>query len=227
MRIELEDIHKFYNRGQANEVYALQGVNLKVCEQEVVCIQGPSGSGKSTLLSLIGCVFQPTSGSAKILGKKLSRLPDHFLTVHRRHAIGFIFQRFNLIDELTVYENITLPLVPLGYTPKKRHAAAQPLLEQFGIDHRRNFTVNKISGGEMQRTAIARALIMNPPIILADEPTAHLDSSLRMQFMDFMAALKRDGKTIVITSHDPEIASHPVIDRVLQMKDGQLHENGV
>jgi len=222
MRIQLSDVNKYYNRNEENEVHALIDIDLEVREGEVVCINGPSGSGKSTLLSIIGCICPPTSGSASISGKQLSRLPDHFLTRHRRENIGFIFQRFNLVDSLSVRENITLPLLPLGAAPAERRLAAVPLLEKFEIAHRQNFRVDKISGGEMQRVAIARALICDPPIILADEPTAHLDGKLSSQFMEIMNLLKDEGKTIVITSHDPLVSKHPVVDRLCSMKDGRI-----
>lgn len=224
MRIKLSKVNKYYNRSKVNEVHALVDVNLEVGNGEIVCIKGPSGSGKSTLLSVIGCIYPPTNGRAKILDKQLSRLPDHFLTRHRRENIGFIFQRFNLIESLSVIDNITLPLLPLGIKPSARKAAAFVLLDKFGITQRQSFRVDRISGGEMQRVAIARALICDPPIILADEPTAHLDNSLSHQFMAFMALLKEEGKTIVIASHDSLVYRHQAIDRVFTMTDGRLTE---
>ena len=222
MHVLLEDVHKYYNRGKENEVHALKGINLQIGEGEVVCLEGPSGSGKSTLLSVIGCLYPPTSGNATIAGKRLSRMPDHFLTRHRRENIGFIFQRFNLIDSLTALENITLPLLPLGISSATRIKKGRELLNRLGIEHRENFRVDRISGGEMQRVAIARSLICDPPLILADEPTAHLDSRLSRQFMETMALLKDEGKTIIITSHDPLITAHPVCDYRYNVQDGRL-----
>lgn len=222
MRVELKAVDKFYNRGAANEVHALKNIDFTVQQGEVVCLQGPSGSGKSTLLSIVGCIFPPTSGRAAISGKQLARLPDHFLTRHRRENIGFIFQRFNLIESLSVRDNITLPLLPLGITPSVRKNRARNLLEKLEITHRENFRVDKISGGELQRVAIARALICDPPLILADEPTAHLDAKLSHQFMAIMSALKSEGKTIILTSHDPIICHHTTIDRLLTMRDGKI-----
>ena len=166
MRVELEAVDKFYNRGAANEVHALKAIDFAVREGEAVCLQGPSGSGKSTLLSIVGCIFPPTSGKAAISGKQLARLPDHFLTRHRRENIGFIFQRFNLIESLSVRDNITLPLLPLGISPSLRISRARRLLQKLEIEHRENFRVDKISGGELQRVAIARALICDPPLII-------------------------------------------------------------
>ena len=220
MRVILENVNKYYNRSRENEVHALKDVDLRIAEKEVVCLQGASGSGKSTLLGLIGCLFPPTSGSVTVSGKKLARLPDHFLTQHRRENIGFIFQRYNLIESLSVLENVTIPLLPLGIPPAERNRRGMVLLENLGIAHRRKFRVDNISGGEMQRVAIARALICNPPLILADEPTAHLDSRLSKEFMERMAKLKDEGKTVIITSHDPLVTKHGVIDKLYELYDG-------
>ncbi|MBI5556303.1 MAG: ABC transporter ATP-binding protein [Deltaproteobacteria bacterium] len=220
--IELEEVRKIYNQGRANEVTALLSVSLRIAAGSMVCLRGPSGSGKSTLLSIIGCVFPPSSGRAVIGGRQISRLPDHFLGRYRRELIGFIFQRFNILPQLTVLENITLPLLPLGIPPKERQQRAAPLLEKFGIGHRVNFPAGQISGGELQRVAIARALINDPPYLLADEPTAHLDSHLSMEFMDMVSTLKRAGKTVVLTSHDPLVSDHAEIDRIIDIRDGRL-----
>lgn len=222
MKIELSAVEKWYNRGLPNEVYALQQIELAVAENEVVCIQGPSGSGKSTLLCIIGALFGPTSGRAAIDGRSLARLPDRFLTRYRRELVGFIFQRFQIIEELTVADNVALPLLPLGVSLRERRQRTAEALERLNISHRSSFPAGGISGGELQRVAIARALINDPAIILADEPTAHLDSRLSLQFMNIIEKLKAAGKTIVIASHDPLVFDHPVIDRCLFMRDGQL-----
>ena len=223
MLIELESVTKIYNQGQANEVMALDNVSLQIEDNRMVCLRGASGCGKSTLLSVIGCVFQPTKGRVAIAGKQLSRLPDRFLTLHRRQYIGFIFQNFNILSSLTVRENIMLPLIPLGVSTAKMRKRADELMEQFNISHRQNFPASQVSGGELQRVAIARALVSNPPLILADEPTAHLDSRLGEEFMRILADLKEQGKTIIITSHDAMVTEHPAIDQVLDMKDGRFH----
>jgi len=222
MVIELVDVDKMYNRGEPGEVLALKGITLKIDNQSMVCLRGPSGSGKTTILSIIGCVFPPTSGNATVMGKKISRLPDHFLCRYRQSLIGFIFQNFNLLPELSVLENVTLPLYPMGLSPFERKRQAEPFLHRFGIAHRRDFPVASISGGELQRVAICRALINNPPILLADEPTAHLDSRLAEQFMAMLVDLKAEGKTIVLTSHDPRIYHHHGVDRVIDVADGRL-----
>lgn len=222
MKIELEAVEKFYNRGKHNEVHALRGINLHMDENEAVCIHGPSGSGKSTLLSILGGIIGPTSGSATVDGRKLARLPERSLTLYRREHIGFIFQRFQIIPELTVLENVTLPLLPLGVKPSARKTQAMRLLQMLAIDHRRGFPAGEISGGELQRTAVARALINDPSIIIADEPTAHLDSQLSREFLDIMSELKESGKTLVIASHDPLVSDSPVIDRCLNLRDGRI-----
>jgi putative ABC transport system ATP-binding protein len=223
MLIELESVTKIYNQGRVNEVVALDDITLNIEDNSMVCLRGASGCGKSTLMSVIGCVFQPTSGRVAIAGKQLSRLPDRFLTLHRRRFIGFMFQNFNILNSLTVRENIVLPLVPLGVSPARMRERADHLMQQFGISHRENFPAGQVSGGELQRVAIARALVSDPPLILADEPTAHLDSRLSVEFMSFMSDLKKKGKTIIITSHDPMVTEHTAIDRVIDMKDGRIH----
>jgi putative ABC transport system ATP-binding protein len=220
--IELEAVNKIYNRGQSNEVQALFDVNLLIEANTMVCLRGASGSGKSTLLAIIGCIFPPTSGRAAVAGKQLARLPDRFLTIHRRETIGFIFQQFNLLPALTVQDNIGLPLLPLGVSPAERRRRAGVLMERLGIAHRRDFPAGQISGGELQRAAIARALINDQPIILADEPTAHLDTKLSREFLQIMVDLKKTGKTIIIASHDPLITDNPQIDRIVEVRDGRV-----
>jgi putative ABC transport system ATP-binding protein len=221
--IELAGASKIYNQGMANEVRALTDIDLVVPAGQLLCLKGPSGSGKSTLLAIMGCIFPPTSGRAAIAGKKLSRLPERYLTLHRRRSIGFIFQRFNLLPELSVLENITLPLLPLGVSPGQRQVLARALMERLGIGHRERFPARGISGGELQRVAIARALINDPPIILADEPTAHLDTALSREFMAIIAGLCQEGKTVVVASHDPLVFEHPAVQRVVRIREGRLH----
>lgn len=222
LMIELDKVSKVYNRGRLNEVIALREVSLAVAPGSMICLKGASGSGKSTLLSIIGCIFPPSSGRAIIAGKPLSRLPDRFLTIHRRHHIGFIFQQFNVLPELSVLDNVTLPLLPLGIGPAERRARGGKLLAELAIAHRAGFPAGQISGGELQRVVIARALINDPPIILADEPTAHLDSKLSLEFLATMAELKRVGKTIVIASHDPLVTDSPALDRTINIMDGRI-----
>ncbi|WP_136796943.1 ABC transporter ATP-binding protein [Desulfosediminicola ganghwensis] len=222
MRIELEGVTKIYNRGESNEVIALQRVDLAIASGEMVCLRGASGSGKTTLLSIIGCIFPPSSGRAELGGKKVSRLPDHFLCRFRREKIGFIFQDFNIIGDLSVIENVSLPLFPAGVSGKDRTERAAALLSSYHLMERAYFKADSISGGELQRVAICRALINNPPVIIADEPTAHLDSGLATSFMDSIAQLKKQGKTIVIASHDPRVFERVEIDRVMDVVDGRV-----
>jgi putative ABC transport system ATP-binding protein len=220
--IELNSVNKTYNQWLPNEVQALDDVNLSIAAGSMVCLRGASGSGKSTLLAIIGCIFPPTSGRATVAGKPLARLPDRFMTIHRRRTIGFIFQQFNILPDLTVLDNVALPLLPLGVSPSERVRGARGLLERLDISHRRDFPAGQISGGELQRVAIARALINDQPILLADEPTAHLDSRLSNEFMKIMADLKEAGKTIVIASHDPLVTENSAIDRIIDIKDGRI-----
>ena len=222
MKIELKAVEKYYNRGGPNQVHALRGIDLTIDGNETICIHGPSGSGKSTLLAILGGIIGPTSGSAVVGGKKLARLPDRFLTLYRREHIGFIFQRFQLIPELSVLDNVTLPLLPLGVKPAQQKKRAMELLQKLEIDQRSDFPAAEISGGELQRAAVARALINDPSIIIADEPTAHLDTRLSEDFLSIMSDLKKLGKTIVIASHDPLVSESPVVDRCLYLRDGVL-----
>lgn len=221
--IKLESVNKIYNMGEPNEVQALYDVNLNIEANTMVCLRGASGSGKSTLLSIIGCIVPPTSGRAAVAGKQIARLPDRFMSIHRRQTIGFIFQQFNILPNLTVQENISLPLLPLGVSPKERQQRAGVLIERLGIGHRQNFLAGQISGGELQRVAIARALINDQPIILADEPTAHLDTKLSNEFLNIMLDLKKAGKTIIIASHDSLVTENSGIDRIVDVKDGRVN----
>jgi putative ABC transport system ATP-binding protein len=222
MKIELQAVEKYYNRGEPNQVHALRAIDLSIASNETICIHGPSGSGKSTLLAILGGIIGPTSGSAVVDGRKLARLPDRFLTLYRRQHIGFIFQRFRLIPELSVLENVTLPLLPLGTRPAERKRRGLELLKRLEIDHRGDFLAAEISGGELQRAAVARALISDPSIIIADEPTAHLDTRLSEDFLSIMAELKNLGKTIIIASHDPLVSENPIVDRCFYLRDGRL-----
>ena len=220
--VETINVTKTYNLGKPNEVTAVKDASLQINAGSLVVLKGPSGSGKTTLLSLIGCQTKPTRGEVIILGKKVSKLPEKFMNLHKRNHIGFIFQHFQLIAGMSVLDNIVLPLIPEGISPKERSKRADQLLEQFDLAHRRQFKVSHLSGGEQQRVAIARALINNAGILLADEPSAHLDSKLTRDLLDHIKQLKRSGLTILIASHDPIIYHHQAVDRVFEMKDGQI-----
>jgi putative ABC transport system ATP-binding protein len=220
--LELRDIRKAFNTGKPYELTAVDGVSLVLEARKVTVLRGPSGSGKTTLLSLAGCMARPTSGRIMLEGREITSLPERFLTEIRRSTFGFIFQQFNLVKGITALENVMLPAYPLG----EQHAAlkkrALDLLDLFGIRQRAQSRAEWLSGGEAQRTAIARALINNPRVIIADEPTAHLDTKLSREFMDIVARFKQQQKTVIIASHDPLVYDSGVIDRVVSMRDGRI-----
>lgn len=222
--IELDDVSKLYHQGRPNEVAALRGVTLALDMGKVSVLKGPSGSGKTTLLTLIGCLARPTSGRVRLNGETLSGLPEAFLADIRRRTFGFAFQRFNLVSGLSSLENIILPAYPLAPPLGELTARAKALAERFDVAHRLDLRVDDLSGGEMQRVAICRALINDPQIIIADEPTANLDSALSAQFLDMVTDLKARGKTVLMTSHDPRVWSAAIVDRVVEMADGRLCE---
>ena len=220
--IETHDLCKTYHRQQVDEVRALTSASLTIAGGEMLALQGPSGSGKTTLLSLLGCMARPTSGSIRVLGKDVAKLPEPFLTRIRREAFGFVFQQFNLIRDLKVLDNVLLPLYPTDLSSKQMQARGDEVLAQLNLSDKRGQLIKRLSGGEQQRVAIARALINQPQIIIADEPTAHLDSHLSAELLKIFGSLKRAGKTIIIASHDPFVYQHPLIDRCLAMHDGRL-----
>ncbi len=222
MQIELQNIRKAFNQGKPNEFWAIQDISLTFEPQKVTCLKGASGSGKTTLLSIIGCLSRPTSGRVLIDGKPLSGLPERFLTDIRRHTFGFIFQKFNLIQGLSVLENIMLPAYPLGLNHDGLKTAALRLLDHFKISDKAANPVEWLSGGEAQRVAICRALINDPQILIADEPTANLDSNLSQELMGLIDELRQSGKTILMTSHDADVFDSPVVDHVVEMRDGAL-----
>ena len=220
--LELTKVTKLYHEGQPNQVAAVSEVDLDLHLGAVTVLEGPSGSGKTSLLTLIGCLARPTSGRVVLNGEALSGLPEQHLAQVRRKTFGFAFQRFNLIAGLSVLDNVMLPAYPLGLPYAALLARAQDVMAQLDIGHRSAFKVELLSGGEMQRTAIARALINDPTIVIADEPTANLDAALTAQFLDIVADLKASGKTIIMSSHDPRITRSAVVDRVVNMADGRI-----
>lgn len=222
--IETVDLFKTYNSGRPDEVRALQGVSVAIAAGEVVALKGPSGSGKTTLLSLLGCMSRPTSGRVTVAGRDVSKLPERFLTEVRRQTFGFIFQQFNLLRDLSVLDNVLLPLYPVDCPPKEMRRHAEQLLDELGLTRRRQLKVRQLSGGEQQRVAIARALVNSPQIIVADEPTAHLDSELAKELLEILGRLHDQGKTIVIATHDRFVFEHPLIDRMIAMRDGRREE---
>ena len=205
---------------------ALQGIDLQVFPGEFLVITGKSGSGKTTLLSLIGGMARPSSGRIHVLGREITSLPERFLTEIRRKTFGFIFQQFNLIPGLTALENVILPAYPTGERRSALEKRAAGLFEVFGIGPKARSRVEWLSGGEAQRVTIARALINDPAVVIADEPTAHLDSKLSREFMDTMARLRDEGRTILIASHDPLVYDHPAVERVFHIRDGRIDGEG-
>ncbi|MEW8013887.1 MAG: ABC transporter ATP-binding protein [Candidatus Sedimenticola endophacoides] len=224
MLIELTDIKKAFNQGKPNEFWAIRGVSLRIEQHKVTCLKGSSGSGKTMLLSMIGCLSRPTSGRITLGERRLSGLPERFLTDIRRHTFGFIFQKFNLIQGMSVLENVMLPAYPLGLNYTRLTKDAYRLLDHFNLTSKAENPVEWLSGGEAQRVAICRALINDPEMLIADEPTANLDTRLSEEFMGLIDELRRSGKTVLITSHDPVVFDSPVVDRVIEMCDGMLVE---
>ncbi|OGT03143.1 MAG: ABC transporter ATP-binding protein [Gallionellales bacterium RBG_16_57_15] len=220
--IKLTDIRKAYNQGRDNEFWALNGIDLKIEPQRVTALCGPSGSGKTTLLTIVGCLARPTSGRVHLRERDISGLPERFLTEIRRSTFGFVFQQFNLIKGLTARDNVMLPAYPLGGDWRALHDRAESLLDTLKLGHRRHARVEWLSGGEQQRVAIARAMINDPEVVIADEPTANLDTALSREFMAILENLKEQGKTILLTSHDPLVVESAVVDTVVNLRDGRL-----
>ncbi|MDD2541445.1 MAG: ABC transporter ATP-binding protein [Desulfuromonadaceae bacterium] len=234
--IELSGITKLFNSGKPNQFTAVDNVTLTVHPQQITIFKGPSGSGKTSLLTMIGCMARPTSGRIFLRGVaaampfqqeglevvEITSLPERFLNEIRRSTFGFIFQQFNLVKGITVLENVMLPAYPTGEARALFRARALNLLEQFSISRLAGQRVELLSGGELQRVAIARSLINNPSIIIADEPTAHLDSKLSQEFMAIAGRLKGEGKSVLIASHDPIVFDSPLIDSLVEMRDGAI-----
>jgi putative ABC transport system ATP-binding protein len=220
--IELASVGRTYGSASA-PVTALRDVNLVIQRGEFVAVVGPSGSGKSTLLNLIGCLDQPTSGRLLFLGEDTSTLNDTKLSRIRNRSIGFVFQMFNLVPELTVYENVELPLVYAGVT-RHRRALTTKVLERVGMTHRAEHPASLLSGGEQQRVAIARALVNDPALILADEPTGSIDPVSAEQVMELLGELHDQARTIVLVTHNMSVAA--VAQRVVRIEGGTINEIG-
>lgn len=217
--VEVKDLYKIYNPGE-NEVRALDGINLTVEKGEFLAIVGQSGSGKSTFMNMIGLLDIPTSGTYLLDGIDVSSMTDDELSEIRNKQIGFIFQGFNLISNLSAIENVELPLVYRGMKKDERHKLAVEALERVGLSHRLNHLPKQMSGGQQQRVAIARAVAARPPIILADEPTGNLDSHSGVEVMKILHELHKEGRTIILITHDNEIAKEA--QRVIRIQDGQI-----
>lgn len=220
--IHIEHIMKIYNPGE-NEVHALDDVSLDIQTGEFVAIIGQSGSGKSTLMNMLGCLDAPTSGTYILSGKDVSHLSDNELSDIRNQQIGFIFQGFNLIPNLTALENVELPLIYRGMPAKERHDCSLEALRIVGLEHRVDHKPSEMSGGQQQRVAIARAIAAKPPVILADEPTGNLDSSSTKEIMKILHDLHDTGRTVILITHDDQIAANA--KRVVRIMDGKIESD--
>ena len=223
--IELLNIRKVFNQNQPNEFVAIHGVSVMIDAHQVTVLKGPSGSGKTTLLSMIGCMSRPTSGRIRLSGQEITSLPERFLTEIRQKTFGFVFQQFNLVKGVTALENAMLPAYPLGESQVALKKRAMTLFDLFNISGKAHSRVEWLSGGEAQRVSMARALINNPSVIIADEPTGQLDTKLSQEFMEIVGRLKDDKKTVLIASHDPIVYESNVVDRVINVRDGRVVES--
>jgi putative ABC transport system ATP-binding protein len=222
--IRLRNIVKTYDMGEAEEVHALRGVSLAITSNEYVAIMGPSGSGKSTLMNIIGCLDTPTSGLYEFNGMNVSEMNDNELAKIRNTRIGFVFQTFNLLPRSDALHNVELPLIYAGVPSGERKQRARETLESVQLGDRIHHKPNELSGGQRQRVAIARALVTVPSIILADEPTGNLDSKTGEEIMQLMDQLHRKGNTIILVTHEADIAEHA--HRVVRLRDGTVESDG-
>ena len=220
--VEIRDISKIYNPGE-NEVRALDHISLTIQKGEFVAIIGQSGSGKSTLMNMSGCLDVPTEGTYILNGQNVSKLSDNELSDIRNQEIGFIFQGFNLIANLTAQENVELPLIYRGVPKKERHELSVAALKKVGLAHRMDHRPSEMSGGQQQRVAIARAIAQAPPVILADEPTGNLDSASSMEILDILKQLHAENRTVILITHDNDIAKQA--KRVIRIKDGKIERD--
>ncbi|WP_243713600.1 ABC transporter ATP-binding protein [Luteimonas terrae] len=222
--IETRALEKVYSAGTEAEVVALRGVSLAIAHGEFVAIMGPSGSGKSTLMNLIGCLDTPTGGQYLCDGIDVATLDREALAQLRRDKIGFVFQGFNLLPRMSALENVAMPLGYARVPNEARADRAREALAAVGLENRGSHRPSELSGGQQQRVAIARALINRPPVLLADEPTGALDTKTGEEILALFKRLRDDGHTVVLITHDPEVAAHA--DRTFVMRDGELHEEG-
>ncbi|MCX7606221.1 MAG: ABC transporter ATP-binding protein [Bacteroidia bacterium] len=220
--ILLEGIKKFYPLGKEG-VWALRGVSFEIQKGELVAIIGPSGSGKSTLMHILGCLDMPTEGSYRLAGQETTRLSDGELARLRNREIGFVFQTFHLLPRYTALENVALPLVYAGVPRRERMRRSQAMLEAVGLGDRLHHRPNELSGGQRQRVAIARALVNSPSLLLADEPTGNLDSATSEEIMRLFLSLHQKGHTVVIVTHEPDIAAYA--ERIITLRDGLIGED--
>lgn len=222
--IVLEDIRKSYRLGGV-DIHALDGVDLSIHQNEFVALMGPSGSGKSTLMNVLGCLDSPTSGKYALNGKDVGSMRDRQLSEIRNTEIGFVFQSFNLLPRMSSLDNVALPLVYAGISSKQRRLRAQEMLELVGLGDRLKNKPNQLSGGQRQRVAIARALANEPSLVLADEPTGNLDSTTAQEIMEMLTKVNAQGNTIVVVTHEREIAEYA--QRIIHLKDGRIERHEV
>jgi len=220
--VDVQDICKVYNPGE-NEVWALDHVSVQIHEKEFVAIIGQSGSGKSTLMNMLGCLDVPTSGTYMLHGQDVSHMTDDELSDIRNKEIGFIFQGFNLIQNLTALENVELPLIYRGVPKKERLELSKEALKKVGLENRMDHKPSEMSGGQQQRVAIARAIAQAPPVILADEPTGNLDSNSSREIMGILRGLHEEGRTVILITHDNDIAAQA--KRVIKIMDGKIESD--
>ena len=217
--IQLSGIKKLYQIGD-QQVAALDGIDLNIRKGEFAALMGPSGSGKSTLMNILGCLDRPTVGSYKLDGEEVARLGDDALARTRNKKIGFVFQNFNLLSRISALDNVALPLIYAGVSSRQRSERAMEVLEAVGLGPRAHHQPNELSGGQRQRVAIARALVNNPRIIMADEPTGNLDTKSTHEIMEIFQRLHEEGRTIILVTHEPDIAS--CASRQLLVRDGKI-----
>ncbi len=220
--IELKNLTKTFELNKNNITTAISDINLTINEGELVVLKGASGSGKSTILSLLASLSKPTHGEVIVNEQRVSKLPDNFAAIYRRENIGFIFQKYNLIPTLSVQENILLPLIPQNPDEDEAKVLLDKVMKKFKIDHKKENIVKNLSGGEQQRVAIARSQINDPDIIIADEPTANLDKTLSLHFIDILKELKATKKTIIVATHDPLFFELDFVDRVIELSNGEI-----
>jgi putative ABC transport system ATP-binding protein len=221
--IDARDLRKIYRLGAGVEVHALRGLDLEVMPGEYASIMGPSGSGKSTLLQILGCLDSPTSGSYRLSGQEVAELDEEHLSKVRNRRIGFVFQAYNLLARASALDNVALPLMYRGLRARERRQRALESLERVGLGDRVDHRPNELSGGQKQRVAIARALATEPDILLADEPTGNLDSKTGQEILALFDELHREGRTILMVTHEKEVADHT--ERIIHIRDGVVESS--
>lgn len=220
--IRIEDVWKKYDMGKAGPLVVLKEINLEIKKGEFVAITGPSGSGKSTMVNIVGALDRPSWGAVYLKEKSIAQMSESSLAFLRGKTIGFVFQQFNLLPTLTALQNVMLPMEVVNEPERKSKERAEKLLEMLGLGERMNHKPNELSGGQQQRVAIARSLANDPEVILADEPTGNLDSKTGQFIMDFLGKLNKEGKTIVLITHDVELVNYA--KRIVHIKDGEIEK---